>query len=404
MTKKPAAIPHTPGWSFPVSRTDPQAPPAEYRTADAGPRRVPLAYGGHAWLVTDYRQSKAVLSDHETFSSDATRPGYPDFPLSSKRPIPGHFLSMDPPDHTRLRRLVASEFSAGQVRSMRLTLASSAASLVNSMIETGSPADLVATIATPLPAQAAAAILGTPLRDRDFFLECTRDLQRHDATPVQRSFAAGRLNRYLRRLFSGRRNQDGNGLFDRLARQADTPQGPTMDEVVGLANLIVVAGLETTAALISLTMLSLLTDPTQGALVRAEPDRYAAPAVAEALRFWTLVQHGVARVATRDAQLADQRVQAGDGLIVHVATANRDPAVFDSPDRFDLTRRATGHLAFGHGIHRCLGAPLAQTQAELAVAELMRRLPGLRLDAPDTAPTHLSHMLVYGLRDLQVQW
>ncbi|MGW2544374.1 cytochrome P450 [Kitasatospora sp. NPDC001574] len=392
------------GWSFPVPRSDPRDPPAAYRTAEGEPvRRVPLSYGGEAWLVTDFRTARAVLADHRGFSSDSTLPGYPAFPLSSKRPIPGHFLSMDPPQHTRLRQLVAAEFSGSRVRAMRPALTASADELIDRMVAAGGPQDLVTSLAVPLPALSASQMLGTPLADRDFFLDCTRDLQTHDATAVQRVLAAGRMNQYLERLFTAKRTGSDDDLFSRLARSLDDGD-LTMTELVNLANLIVVAGLETTAGLFSLTMLSLLGDPRQAELVRADPERRPGHAVAEALRYWTLVQHGVARVALRDTELGGRTVRAGDGVVVHLATANRDPAVFEEPDRFDLTRTVRSQLAFGHGIHRCLGSALAQTQTELAVAALLRRLPGLRLAEPQTEPPFLAEMLIYGLRSLHVTW
>ncbi|GAA2835549.1 cytochrome P450 [Kitasatospora sp. CM 4170] len=408
-TPPPAADPARPpaaavGWSFPVPRAQPCDPPAEYRTEEGEPlRRVPLSYGGEAWLVTGYKQARAVLADHHGFSSDSTLPGYPAFPLSSKRTVPGHFLSMDPPQHTRLRQLVAAEFSGSRVRALRPALAASAEELIDRMTAAGGPQDLVSALAVPLPALSASQTLGTPLADRDFFLACTRDLQTHDATVAQRVLAAGKMNQYLEQLFTAKRTGTDQDLFSRLARSLDDGV-LTMAELVGVANLIVVAGLETTAGLFSLTMLSLLADRRQGDLVREDPERWAGPAVAEALRYWTLVQHGVARVATRDVELGGRLIRAGDGVVVHLATANRDRSVFEEPDRFDLTRGVRSQLAFGHGIHRCLGSFLAQTQTELAVAVLMRRLPGLRLAEPQAEPAFLAEMLIYGLRNLNVTW
>lgn len=400
-----AAAPSPAGcsWSFPAPRRTPWHPPAEYR-AEPGQtvRRVPLSYGGEAWLVTDFATARKVLADHARFSSDSTLPGYPAFPLSSKRTIPGHFLSMDQPEHTRLRRLVAAEFSGNRVKRLRPALARNAAQLVHAVIEAGGPVDLVSAVAVPLPALSASDMLGTPLADRNFFLACTRDMQRHDASIAERVLAAGKMSRYLEGLFAAKRQGETGDLFSRLARSLGDYL--TMAELVGVANLIIVAGLETTAGLVSLTMLSLLSDEEQGNLVRSDPDRWAPAAVGEALRYWTLVQHGVARVATCDVELGGRTIRAGDGLVVNVAAANRDPAVFTDPDRFDLRREARGQLAFGHGIHRCLGSFIAQAQSELAVAELMRRLPGLRLVNPPRDTDFLADMLVYGLRTLDVTW
>jgi cytochrome P450 len=388
--------------TFPVPRSDPFAPPLAYQ---AGPlRRIALSYGGEAWLVTGFTAARTVLADSAGFSSDPTRQGYPTFPLTSKRSIPGHFLSMDPPQHTRLRQLVVPDFSAAHVKKLQPRMAAAAAHLVDALVDTGSPADLVATVAVPLPALSASELLGTPLADREFFLSSARNLQVHDATVAQRVVAAGRLKQYLEGLVATKRNSTDDDLLGRLARTLDEDGAFSAEELVGVATLVIVAGLETTAGLVALTMLSLLRDPRQGDIVRSDPDRWAGPAVSEALRYWTLAQHGVARVATRDVEVEGQMIRQGDAVVVHLATANRDPEIYADPNSFDATRDTRSQLAFGHGVHRCLGSFVAQSQAQLAVAELVRRLPRLRLAEPEREPSFLAHMLIYGLRDLPVAW
>lgn len=386
---------------FPVARSDPYHPPPEY-LAGTAPRRIQLSYGGEAWLITDFGAARQILGD-TNFSSDSTLPEYPAFPLASKRPVPGHFLSMDPPGHTRLRRMVAADFSAQRVKAHRPRIRAAVHRLVAEMTVRGMPGDLVSDVAVPLPALSAADMLGVPSTDRDFFLACTRRLQTHSATPAQRAAAGGRVHRYLRELVSEKARGDGQDLLSRLARESAANRVST-EEVVGVANLILVAGLETTAGLVALTVLSLLHDPRQAALVRAESARWARPAVQESLRYWTLVQHGVARVATRDVVIAGQLIRSGDAVVVHLPSANRDHAVYADPDRFDITRDARGHLAFGYGVHRCLGSSIAQLQSEIAVAGILEHLPGLRLARPRSAPSFLAEMLVYGLRSLPVSW
>lgn len=388
---------------FPLPRPDAYTPP-RYRPPDGSElSRCALAYGGEAWLVTGLRAARTILADTDSFSSDSTRPEFPAYPLASKRTIPGHFLSMDPPEHTRLRRLVADEFSAGRVRRMRPSISATAAALVDALIAQGNPADLVESLALPLPGITASEMLGTPVEDRDFFLGCVRRMQRHDATTAQRVAAAGRLNQYLEQLIAAKRRYPGDDLLSRLAYALD--QGHVgLAEVVGMANLIVVAGLETTAGLLSLAVLSLLTHEEQASLLRTDPQRWATSAIGEALRYWTVVQHGVARVATRDVEVGGCLIRKGDGLVVSLPTVNRDATVYAQPDRFDITRDVSGQLAFGHGAHRCLGSFVAQAQAELAVAELFSRLPGLRLGVAASELSFLDDMLIYGLRALPVAW
>jgi cytochrome P450 len=389
---------------FPVPRASPYAPPAEYAgPGGTFPRSVRLAYGGTAWLVAGYRDARVILAD-PTFSSDSTLPQYPSFPLASKRRVPGHFLSMDDPEHTRLRRVVAADFSASSLRRLRPALRSRCAGLVDAVVRAGQPADLIDLLAVPLPALVAAELLGVPAEDRPVFQAAARDLQVHEASAARRAAAGGRMNRYLAQLVEAKRESDGSDLLGRLARLPADERGLTDEELVGVANLILVAGLETTAGLLGLTVLSLLRDRAQGDLVRTDPGRWAEQAVREALRYWTVVHHGVARVATRDVVVSGRLIRAGDAVVVHLPTANRDPAVFADGAVFDIVRDAPGHLAFGHGAHRCLGAALAQFQASAAVEALFERLPGLRLANDTTEPEFRHDMLVYGLRSLVVAW
>jgi hypothetical protein len=389
------------GLTFPVPRRDPFHPPAEYLTAGRM-SRCPLGYGGEAWLVNGFQATREILADGDSFSADNATAGFPALPMASKRRTPGHFLTMDPPEHTRLRQLVAAQFTPGRVRTLTPVMRRAVAGLVDGMVKTGSPADLVAELAVPLPAVTASEMLGTPLSDLDFFLRVTQELQAFEATPAQRVAAAGRMTRYL--LAAIEQAHGGDSLLALLSAHLGGDEGFTMDELIGVANLVIIAGLETTAGLTGLTVLSLLRDPRQAALVRDDPPRRARAAVHEALRYWTLVQYGIARVATRDVEVGGRLVRAGEAVVLNLATANRDPAEFASPDTFDITRDARRQLAFGHGMHRCLGAPIAIAQTELAVAELMSRLPHLRLAVPEEQLEFRADMLIYGLRSLPVSW
>ncbi len=390
---------------FPLNRRDPFRPPPEYiDPTGAEMRRCPLGYGGDAWLVTGLKATRAILADGVNFSADNATAGFPAVPMASKRQIPGHFLTMDAPEHTRLRQLVTAQFSAGRVRQLLPRMRAAVNKLVDDLVSCGSPADLIATVAVPLPAVTASEMLGTPLADLDFFLAVTRDLQAFNATAVQRVAAAGRMTRYLEKAILDARGRPDDDMLSVLARTLDAGEEFSLAELVGVANLVIIAGLETTAGLTGLTVLSLLTNQAQGDLVRSDPQRWAGPAVLEALRCWTLVQHGIARVATRDVDVLGHPVRAGDAVVLSLVTANRDPSAFPEPDAFDITRDARQQVSFGHGSHRCLGAPIALAQTELAVAELMTRLPDLRLARPVTELSFLDEMLIYGLRALPVSW
>ncbi|GLZ01162.1 cytochrome P450 [Actinoplanes sp. NBRC 103695] len=394
MTTRPA---------FPIPRRTPDHPPAEYREAGTM-SRCPLSYGGDAWLVNGFQATREILASSDDFSADDTVDGFPAMPMASKHRTPGHFLTMDPPEHTRLRQLVSAQFTPGRVRRMIPAMRETVLDLVDRLIDTGPPADLIAGLAVPLNMAVASQMLGTPGSDAEFFLDVVRELQTFDASPARRKAAAGRMTQYLRRAIPEAADRGGDNLLGLLAVHLGTDEGFTLDDLVGVANLVIIAGSETTPALTGLTMFSLLRDPEQAALVREDPPRWAKAAVHEALRYWTLVQYGIARVAVKDVDVAGQRVRAGEAVVLNLPTANRDPAEFPDADTFDITRDMRPHLAFGHGIHRCLGAPVAVAQTELAVAEVMSRLPGLRPVVSEDQLAFRAEMLIHGLRALPVRW
>jgi cytochrome P450 len=310
---------------------------------------------------------------------------------------------MDPPEHTRLRATVAGDFTLASLKRLRPAIAAHAGRLVEAMAGRGAPVDLVAHLAVPLPALTAAELLGVPVTDRPVFQADATDLQTHDISPVRRSLAAGRMNRYLAGLVGAKRDRGGTG--DLLGRLATGHHGLDVSEQIGVASLILVAGLETTTGILGLAVLSLLNNLDQAELLRSHPTHWAERAIREALRYWTVVHHGLARVATGDTTVGGRSIKTGDAVVVHLPSANRDPQVFARPDRFDITRDSRNHhLAFGHGIHHCLGGQLAQMQASIALAELFGRLPALRLAAPLSELRFLENMLVYGLSDLPVGW
>lgn len=384
---------------FPAERTDPSHPPGCY-VADPrrSPRRVALRYGGKAWLVTGYEDARKVLAD-PSFSSDSTRPGYPHFPLAARERIPGHFVSMDPPEHTRLRRSVAAKFRPRALRSIEPSISALANRLVISGIGRPAGFDLVAHIATPLHGGVMVELLGVPAGDQHLFQECARQLQRHDSSTASRMTAAGRLARYLGDVLKTPDALRAGTMLEELARNLATGE-ITGSEAVAIASLSIVAGLETTVGLLALTVLALVRDRSQWELVLENPQRWAMPAVDEALRYWSVVQHGVARVATRTVVLSGRRIAVGDAVVVHLPTANRDPEVYSDAGSFDVSRDPRKHLAFGHGPHHCLGAPLARMETMAVIMALIRNAPNLRLVQSESEISYLHDMLIYGVREL----
>lgn len=384
---------------FPAERTDPSHPPGQYVADPARiPRRVALRYGGEAWLVTGYHDAREVLANSGC-SSDSTRQGYPLFPLAAHKRIPGHFISMDPPEHTRLRRTVAAMFMPPALRSIEPYISGLAHQLVASGRDRTGGFDLVAHIATPLHGGVIAELLGVPAEDQRLFQECTRQLQQHDSSVVSRTAAAGRLGRYLAGLLAAPDALRPGTMLHTLGRSL-TAREITQSEAVAVASLSIVAGLETTVGLLALTVLALLKDRRQWELVTQSHEWWAGAAVDEGLRYWSVVQHGVARVATRDMMLSGQRIAAGDAVVVHVPTANRDPRVYADADSFDIKRSTRTNLGFGHGPHYCLGASLARMEMTAAISELATIMPDLRLDRSESELSYLHHMLIYGVEEL----
>jgi cytochrome P450 len=385
-------------WTFPLRRSDPACPPPDYVSElSRPPSRVALAYGGEAWLITSFADARQVLADAH-FSSDSTRPGYPSFPLATRERVPGHFLSMDAPEHTRLRRVVASGFSASSLRGIRPFITALASRLVTEAV----PArtfDLVSQVAVPMHGGVIAELLGVPAVDQPLFQACTRQLQRHDASAASRLAATTKLSRYLTNVLDRGDSGSQDTMIGVLARSRDAGS-ITQAEAVAAASLVLVAGLETTVGLAALTVLALLRERLQWDLVVGRSERWADAAVNEALRYWSPVQHGVARVATSDVEVRGHVIRAGDAVVVHLPTANRDPQVHADPDRFDITRDERGHLAFGHGPHHCLGAALAHAEVSAILTALARQAPALALAQSEDDLCYLDNMLVYGLQEL----
>jgi cytochrome P450 len=384
---------------------DPAPEMAEMRDGP-GIQQVRNMLGNQAWLVTRFADVREVLSDPVRFSNarvPATfqRPaGLP--PLTAEegaRLRAGNLLASDPPDHTRLRRFLTPEFTVRRMRRLEPRIQEIVDEHLDAMERHGPPADLVAEFALPVPSLVICELLGVPYTDRAAFQERSNrqlDLRR----PVEERFKAGKESRaYMAGLVARAQADPGEDMLGMLVREHGADL--TSDELTGIASLLLLAGHETTANMLGLGTLALLRHPEQLAIVRDEPERVDA-AVEELLRWLTIVHTGTAKVATVDTELAGQRIAAGELVMCALPAANRDPELRRDPDRLDVTRGGVGHVAFGHGIHHCLGAPLARMEMRIAYPALLRRFPGLA-EVPDTAGFRSFHV-IYGLTSLQVTW
>jgi pentalenic acid synthase len=386
-----------------MERTCPFAPPAEYRRMrDSAPLvRANLPNGVPVWAVTRHAEARQILSDPR-ISSNTGRPERPRGP-DDDRPDDGFFIDMDPPEHSRYRRLLISELGSRPVAVMRPRIQRIVDTAIDAMLENGSPADLVDAFARTVPSRVVSELLGVPAADHGFFESRLRMLtvMNMDSRAPQ---ASRDLRGYLRELIQQTEREPRDGLIGRLAAR-HLPTGElTTDALINIGFLLLLAGYESPANMISLGVLTLLEHPAQLAALRADPGLLPG-AAEELLRFYS-VQDWVSfdRTTAEDLDIGGVRIRAGDRLTVLAASANRDERAFENPDEFDIRRSAHHHLAFGYGVHQCIGHNLARAELEIAYGTLLTRLPTLRLAAGLDAMPFAYDAGLFGLHAMPVAW
>ncbi|MBO0867630.1 MAG: cytochrome P450 [Micromonosporaceae bacterium] len=370
--------------------------------------RVPLSSGTLAWLVTRYEDARRVLADPR-FSSNLTMPGTA-LPEPGQRTLaeelqdrqPGTFLEYDPPDHTRLRAMVAGEFTSGAMQRLRPRIEAIVRECLDQTQAAGPPADLVETFALPVPSQVICELLGVPLDDGFDFAGHTVVMTDLMATAEQSLAARDAMRGYMRELVAKHRRNPGDTILGRLIRAHGDEV--TDEELVGIGNLLLIAGHETTAMMLGLGTLVLLQHPDQMALLRDDPSLVPS-AVEELLRYVSIANHGAIRTAVEDIEVSGQLIHKGDAVAVSIPMVNRDGKRYAEPDRFDVTRAAKrSQLAFGYGIHHCVAAPMARLELQIAYPALLARFPALRLAvAVEQVPIRTSNA-THGVFALPVSW
>jgi cytochrome P450 len=401
--QSPRSLAEEPRLAVPAARGGcPFAPPPALEEAGRTSPLVPVSLwdGSRCWLVTTHREVKAVLAD-QRFSADVSRPGFPF--LSAGRRALGRdslsFIRMDDPDHARLRRMLTADFTIRRTERLRPEIERITGGLLDALVAAGPPADLVAGFALPLPSLVICLLLGVPYADHAFFQEQSRVMLSADATVEEVGAAQQALLDYLTALTRERRRSPDDGILSALAARDDLDDA----EIASMGRLLLVAGHETTANMIALGTLALLRSPGQLAALREDPGLIR-PAVEELLRYLTIVHGGLGRVAVEDVEIGGVTVRAGEGVLCALNVANRDAGAYQDPDVLDLARDARRHVAFGFGVHQCLGQPLARVELQVALNALLARLPGLRLAAPFEEIRFRHDMLVYGVHALPVAW
>ena len=396
--------------AYPMARAAgcPFDPPPALRAlrAEAPVSKVRLWDGGVAWLVTRYDDQRALLADPR-ISADVRLPGYPHVSPGSKmrRRDSRTFIAMDDPEHARLRRMVTSRFAIKQVESLRPAIQRIVDGLIDEMLAGPKPVDLVKAFALPVPSLVICELLGVPYADHEFFQANSRILVSR-AQPAEASLAAqDTLVDYLDRLIGEKLAAPCGDLLSQLAAEQVATGNLSRREAATMGMLLLVAGHETTANMIALGTLALLRHPDQLAALRDTGDpAVVAGAVEELLRYLNIVHSGRRRVALADIEVRDVVIREGDGVIFANDVANRDEEVFADPDRLDVHRDARGHVAFGFGVHQCLGQPLARVELQVVYGTLYRRIPSLRAAIGFDEVPFKHDGLVYGVYELPVTW
>lgn len=391
--------------SLPVERITPFDPPPELAQQRAASPLSRLRYpDGHlGWLVTGYHLARQVLSDprfsarSELKRVPTARPGIE--PFYGAPALPGWLVDMDAPEHTRIRRQLAKAFTAHRMRSLRPRIEVIVGDCLSAMGEAGDPVDLVEFFALPVPSLVICELLGVPYTERTGFQRDSATLFSLEATAEQAARAMADLEAFLTDLTAHKRRRPGEDLVSTLAADGEL----TTAEIAGVAALLLSAGHETTAGSLGLGVFALLNHPDQLARLTAEPG-LADSAVEELLRYLTIFHFGVPRTPLEDVPLAGEVVRTGEAVTVSLPAANRDPERFADPDRLDIGRRQGGHLAFGHGVHQCIGQNLARTEMRMAFPALFRRFPSLRLAVPPEQVPLGRDNGFYGVHRLPVHW
>lgn len=390
---------------LPTARRNPFDPPPELaQIRGTCPLRRLIYPDGHiGWLVTSYELARAILADprfsarSELKRVPVSRPGAD--PFIGAPALPGWFVDMDAPRHTRYRRLLAGQFTVRRIAQLRPRVERIVRECLGNLEHTGSPADLVELFALPVPSLTICELIGVPYADRANFQHDSTVLFSLEVTAESAAAAMRRLTEYLLDLIRHKKAHPADDLLSSLTGGGELAD----EEIAGACVLLLTAGHETIAGMLGLSVFVLLGNPRQLGQLRAG----SVPvdnAVEELLRYLTVFQFGVPRSPLQDVELDGQLIRASESITISLPAANRDPGRFAMPDKLELTGTARGHLAFGYGLHQCLGQNLARMELQVALPELFGRLPGLRLAIPARKVPLCDDSGLYGVHRLPVTW
>jgi cytochrome P450 len=372
--------------------------------ATTGPvQKVMLFTGVPAWVVTGYAEARELLAHPALVKIEGGGPHMDAMPPDLNAAMNTHLLGTNPPDHTRLRRLVTAAFTVRRIEALAPRVQEITDALLDALESEGDgPVDLVDGFGFPLPITVITELLGIPPGDRADFRRWSSVAANGTVHPPEVYVDAARnMVGYVRELIAAKRADPGDDLLSALIAVHEGGDRLSLDELTSMVFLLLVAGHETTVNLIVSGTYALLRHPDQLALLRAEPERLPAT-VEELLRYDGPVQVTIPAVAAAPIEVGGVTIPAGDIVLPAILAANRDPARFPEPNRLDITRPSNPHMAFGHGLHHCLGAPLARLEGRIALGTLISRFPRLRLADPAGEPARNPGLLMNGLVALPV--
>jgi len=383
-------------------------PPRQLAAAAAAPlTRVRIWDGSEHWFITGHAEQRTVLADPR-ISANEKLPGFPHQNAAGAEGAKHHpvtIFNSDDPEHSRIRRMMTFPFTFKKVEALRPKIQRITDELIDRMLAGPKPADLVTELALPLPTQMICDLLGVPIQDQELFQRAATVAVDRNASPETNASTSQELVAYLAELIERRRTEPGEGWVADLAERVNAGD-TTVAEAAMMGIVLLIAGHETSANMIALGTTALFANPDQLALLRAAEDSKAvAAATEELLRFLSIAQHGLRRVALEDVEVGGEVIRAGEGLIMPLPIANWDPTAFPEPEELDLGREgARQHVAFGFGIHQCVGQQLARVELQVVYGTLYRRIPTLALATDLEKLKFKEDAFAYGVYSLPVTW
>ncbi|ANS69122.1 Cytochrome [Streptomyces lincolnensis] len=398
-----AKLPH-----YPVTRRCPYEIPEVYtrlRTEEPV-SKVVMSDGQPVWFLSRYEDVRAVLSDPR-FGADRLAEGFPNLALGQREGLskqPKFMISMDGAEHSAVRRRVISDFSVRRVAELRPTIQKLVDDCVDRILDLPQPVDLVAELALPVPTLLLAELVGANHADHAYFIDLVHRMLWRKTSGEERVQISIGLRKYFDDLIAEKEAHPGDDLISRqIALQREETGEIDREGLNSLAQLLLIAGYESSASMIALGVHTFLTRPDWLAAIRTDPARTSV-AVEELLRFYSILDVAAGRVALEDVEIGGETIRAGDGVMASVFAANRDPSAFPDPDRLDLERGARHHVAFGYGPHQCLGQNLSRLELQIVFDTLFARVPTLRLAVDEADLPFKYDALAFGLYELPVTW